>query len=292
MSFHIGFLVSYDFNLLKQSIPCVYAEADKIVLALDQQRLSFTGQPFYFDEAFKDWIAEIDKDQKITWLEAPFYREGFSPFEAVMVMRNQLLQAMQPAEWYIQLDADEYFLDFRGFKHWLISQPFPQGQMVQVSVAWKTIFKKLNQGFLMIGGKPEYITIATNVPINTKERFHEEAQTFTAPFTLLHQSWARDESEVLQKINNWSHAQDFNGLKFFAFWEKCDNRNYKYFRNLHPLHGPNWQCIELVNAKDIPELVAFYRKYPPTFSDPPQLPFWCKGLKKIMRKLKMVSQAL
>jgi hypothetical protein len=291
MTFHIGFLVAYDFNYLKQSIPCVYPEADKIVLALDQRRLSFTGQPFRFDEAFKNWITEIDTDQKITWLEAPFYKEGLSPFEAVMAMRNQLLQAMQPADWYMQLDADEYLLDCKGFKHWLTTQKFPKEQIVQVRVAWKTIFKSVHQGYLLIGGKPEYITIATNVPINTKERFHDAAHTITAPFTLLHQSWARDESEVLQKIKNWSHANDFDAMKFFGFWKKCTFKNYKYVRNLNPLHGPNWPCLELVWVKDIMGLIAFYRKYPPTFTDPPHLPLWYKGLQKIKKKLGLVQHS-
>ena len=37
----VGFLVSYDYELLKNSLPRVYEESDTIILAIDKERKKF-----------------------------------------------------------------------------------------------------------------------------------------------------------------------------------------------------------------------------------------------------------
>mgnify|MGYP007128966661 CR=1 FL=1 len=48
----VGFLIAYDYEYLKYSLPCVYNSADKIILAIDSNRNTLTGNNFQFDENF------------------------------------------------------------------------------------------------------------------------------------------------------------------------------------------------------------------------------------------------
>lgn len=45
----VGFLVAYDWQLLKNALPAIYTGADIIWLAIDSQRLSWSGNTFAFD---------------------------------------------------------------------------------------------------------------------------------------------------------------------------------------------------------------------------------------------------
>src|SRR5689334_6236781 len=105
----VGFLVSYDYGLLKISLPIVYPYVAKIVLAIDAGRKTLTGAVYGYDEGFTNWVSEFDSSGKISWLEQNFFTEGSSPAQVVIKERNDLLEAMKPANWFIQLDADEYF---------------------------------------------------------------------------------------------------------------------------------------------------------------------------------------
>ena len=45
----VGFLMSYDYELLKNSIPLVYADADSITIALDENQRTWSGHRFEVD---------------------------------------------------------------------------------------------------------------------------------------------------------------------------------------------------------------------------------------------------
>lgn len=277
----VGFLIAYDYEYLKYSLPCVYNSADKIILAIDSNRNTLTGNNFQFDENFKNWIAHFDIKNKVHWLEKAFYQKGQSPFETVMLMRNQLLNAMRPADWYIQVDADEYFLDFESFVNQLKSLP-PTKTPTVISCYWKTLFKKLSNDYLLIAGNPEAFPVATNKPFNTSERFIEGAYHIQFNQIVLHQSWARSPEEIENKINNWSHAQDFDTKAYFYKWKNVNKWNYTLYRYFHPLHAPIWPYLERVQADSIPALIEHYRHQPPVEQPVPALSWPQKVLKKIL----------
>ena len=62
----VGFLLSYDYIKLKNSIPPVYKEADGIFIAIDKDMRTWSGATFEVDPAFYDWLKEIDVDNKIS----------------------------------------------------------------------------------------------------------------------------------------------------------------------------------------------------------------------------------
>ena len=72
-----GFLVSYDWSLLKHSLPCVYDHSDRIFLALDKHRITWSGNLFDFDlNNFQAFLRELDKENKIEVFEESCIQDG------------------------------------------------------------------------------------------------------------------------------------------------------------------------------------------------------------------------
>ena len=63
---HVGFLLSYDYEKLKNSIPPVYKTADSIFIAIDKDYRTWSGQKFEVDDSFFEWLMNFDVENKIT----------------------------------------------------------------------------------------------------------------------------------------------------------------------------------------------------------------------------------
>ena len=67
-------LVSFNCEFLRPVIESYYSIAQEIVLGLDQDRISFSGNKFDFDdETFRKMIREIDVEGKIRVIEDNFH---------------------------------------------------------------------------------------------------------------------------------------------------------------------------------------------------------------------------
>lgn len=286
----VGFLVAYDYAFLYHALPLVYADSDKIVLTIDSGYKTLTGKNYQVDPFFFDWVKTFDTENKISWLRKAFYNEDLSPTQVIMCMRNEMLNAMSPADWYVQLDSDEYFLDFKGFVQYL--KQMPHSDHIQLVLCkWRTLFKQTPGGYLTIGGTAEEVPIAINRPHNTSERSHNEATIIQSQFFILHQSWARSRDEIAKKIVNWSHTLDFNTDEFYGFWMGCNERNYRWQRHFHPLHPPIWPFLEFVPASSIDALIDYYIQYPPMENSTPLLP-WHLRLKNKFERIFSSSRCL
>ncbi|MDR1090602.1 MAG: hypothetical protein LBL79_05955, partial [Prevotella sp.] len=73
-----GFLVSYDYESIKNSLPPVYDYADKIVLAVDKDGKTWSGNSFQIPDSFWQWIKEFDTQHKIEIYRESFYVEGLT----------------------------------------------------------------------------------------------------------------------------------------------------------------------------------------------------------------------
>jgi hypothetical protein len=242
----IGFLVAYDYDMLRVSLPRVYNEATKIVLAVDRQRLTYTGKAFSIDPSFYQWLQSFDTQSKVEWLEGDFFNPNLTPMQNEIAERNVLLARMQPADWYIQLDVDEYFVDFAGFVHYL--RNLQATGPTTVSVQWKTIYKQDSRGYYIITGHTERVGVATNRPLNLAARHHPENVEIAAPYNMVHHSWGRTEAQVRQKIFNWSHAGDFEPEKFLRRWRSCNRLTWRLYKNFHPIHPWIWTYLQYVPA--------------------------------------------
>ena len=111
----VGFLVSYDYDLLRNAIPLVYDFADSIFLAIDIDRKTWNGESFNIENDFFGWIKEIDIKDKIIIYEDNFYQPNLTTMQCEVRERKLLANKMGIGNWIVQLDADEYFINFARF---------------------------------------------------------------------------------------------------------------------------------------------------------------------------------
>lgn len=245
----VGFCVAYDWSLLQNSLPLIYEYSDKICISLDKDRISWTGNPFEFDEeGFKNLIQSIDVDNKIEIYEDDFHIPELGP------MRNEVRQREMMAEylgkndgWHLQLDSDEYFLNFKGFVKYL--NGLKTNRPINVCCPLIILYKRINEGFLIVDpsefSKVEFIQIASQTPHFEHGRRNGFFNHYT-DFCILHQSWARTKEEVWQKLNNWGHRDDTDIQEYFNVWDKADITNYTEYKNFNKIAPEAWPSLALL----------------------------------------------
>lgn len=240
----VGMLISYDYEYAFQSIPLLYPQADRLVLAVDKDRRTWSGGSFTLPGDFFDKIKKLDPDGKIEVLEGDFYVPGLSVMENDTRERNLLAEYLGPGGWHIQVDSDEYFVDFRGFCQYLHSLE-SSGKDWEVSAHWLTLLKQERDGWFFIDSDQECFPVATNAPRYEQARnnFSSDLERIQVPFWAIHQSWARTELEIEQKLRSWSHAKDFSTEAYFQFWKSISEQNFMYLKNIHPLTPHFWPAL-------------------------------------------------
>ncbi len=285
----VGFCVAYDWYYLAQALPLVYAEADRICLSLDAARCSWAGQPFGFDEAgFRALVQQLDVAGKVDVYEDDFHRPELTPMQNENRQRQLMAQRLGAGGWHVQLDADEYFLNFAGFAAWL--RGLRPGRPVNIRCPYITLFKEVDGGYLVVE-QPDYFKLDGN-PVATNEPAYQHGRVsgwfnVHAPFFIVHQSWARSADEIEQKIGNWGHKNDFDTQAYFQFWNNLSKLNYAGVRNFRYLYPETWPSLGYVPGSSIPELVAYYA------ANPPQVPgrlrlavqnsIWLSRLRRVLR---------
>ncbi|MEM7548229.1 MAG: hypothetical protein AAF363_01045 [Bacteroidota bacterium] len=257
----VGILASYDWKLLKHCLPRIYNSSDKIVIALDIHRKTWSGNHFAFDEnEFKKLIESLDEQNKIQLYEDSFYLSELSPMECEVRERNLLARELGKGGWHIQVDCDEYFIDFEGFTRYLKklkSNPSSKEKALNVCAYWIPLVKKLGDGYLFVKQtkQPQSFTVATTNPKYIYGRVSEHFNHFS-PFFVLHDTWARSDDAVLQKLENWGHANDFNVESYYRLWKALDEDNYHYLRDCYFIKPYNaWPELDYLRAESIDELL-------------------------------------
>ena len=235
--------IAYDYKYAFASIISYYEIADEIILAIDQNRISWSKQKYEFDEkAFNDRINEIDKDKKIKIIAGNFH--GYlKPMDNDTGERNFVSVACKPGNYIVGIDSDEILLNANAFKNWMdISNP-----RADIKCKLFTVYKSFKDVLLNI--QPDEMTVI-GTPLagcyikcrNTKNI------VINCPLEILHFSWARNETELLQKLTNWGHSGDFNVKKYYQIWQSVNLNNYRIMKSLHPLGMKlNWTGLSLMN---------------------------------------------
>lgn len=262
----VGYCVSYDWELLKKSIPRVYAHADVVCLALDKDRKSWSGNGFEFDdEAFYSFVQSIDTDKKIILYEDCFSIPDLNARQNCNRHRTMIAEKMGKGGWHIQIDSDEYFLDFKSFVQYLKSlHPNPTGdeKPLNVNVCLIPLLKQTPEGYLFVDFKsaiPENAPFATNKPEYLRARNNGHFSVLS-PFFVIHETWSRNEAALWFKINNWGHAsEELEEAKarqsYFELWKALDNRNYKYIHDFHPATASTWPALGYCPGETIDEFI-------------------------------------
>jgi hypothetical protein len=281
----LAILISYDYAYIYHSLPLLYEAADEITIAIDQDRITWSGKPFLFDEKVIDWIRSIDTSKKIKIYEDHFYKEGLTTMQNDTRERTMVAEFMGDGGWHVQIDADEYFPEFKKFVQYLKEEVSllenAANDPVDVYLFWTTLFKQTDTGFVYIKDSAESFPAATNKPVYTAAR-QTGSRPHYANFVVFHQSWARTPEEIGTKINNWSHSADFNVADYFTFWQSVNESNYRLLKNIHPVTPKAWKKLGFIPSKDVTGFITnFLRKHKPRLSW-----FTFRGFKKQERRIK------
>jgi hypothetical protein len=291
----VGFCIAYDWYLLEYSLPLVYDASDEICLSIDVNRTSWSGLRYSFDEeGFRELVSRIDKGKKIRLLEENFYDKSLSPMQNEVRQRNRMAAFLGEGGWHIQLDCDEYFVDYKGFIKYLEQLPKARTSRVNVCCAWIVLYKKTENGFLYVNPERKdnlyFIQVASRHP-NYEHGRRNGDFNICAPFYLVHQSWARSSSEILEKVENWGHSNEFDSKSYFDKWNIIDENNYAEVRNFHPTEPELFPSLCFEKGKTIPELLKNIKYKDLIFLSPFELLIrnsrWISRLKKLVRMIKV-----
>jgi len=263
----VAFCVSYDWEMLHNSLPRVYPQADMICLGVDRNRRSWAGKKFDFDEAaFQDFVRGLDTEGKIDVYEDDFALPGLNSRENGNRHRQLMAGRMGKGGWHLQVDADEYFLDFKAFVDRLLEiHPDPSGneKAVNVCANWIPVIKKVDGGYLYVdfGPRlPETVPIATNRPHYERARHNGHFNILT-PCFIVHETWARSDDDLWFKINNWGHAAEEleahdRRLSYYKLWQSLDRNNFQYIYNFHPATPKTWPGLQFGPGAHMQDFMA------------------------------------
>lgn len=259
MKINVGFLIAYDYELLKISIPLIYEHTNAITLALDINKQTWSGNRFKIDPSFFIWIKEFDIDNKITVYEDDFYDASINAMENETRERNMLSKKMGKGV-CIQIDADEYFVNFKGFVNHLRKnkKKLTRKKPVQICSFMFDVYKTLDTGILYCPSKTNYY-LGTTKPDYVRGRKNKNQEKWYVPFVSIHQSWSRNEKELKFKLDNWGHKGDFDVEHFFKFWKSINKDNYKEHTNFHPFDKDEWPTLEYIEGNDFNEVVKNFK---------------------------------
>jgi len=255
---HVGILLSYDYPKLKKSLARIYDFSDRIFIAKDINNLTWSGNSFEVNVTFFDWLNEFDKDNKIEIYEDNFFIPELTPIENDTRERQLLSKKMGENNWIIQLDCDEYFVDFKGFVSTLKKYDHylkKDSQDIQIVAYHINLYKYDNNGVFYISN-PTRFEIATNNPNYVYARKTKKRKIYT-PTLILHECIARDENQLKQKFDNWGHKDDVkNKFNFFEKWKSTNINTYKDKKNLFYLEPSLWKSLSYVKGNNITEIIT------------------------------------
>ncbi|MDX6188195.1 hypothetical protein SGQ83_02455 [Flavobacterium sp. Fl-318] len=257
----IGYLVSYDYELLKKSIPIIYQDADTIFFAIDKKRLTWKGDSFFIEESFFQWIDNFDIENKIVIYEEDFYVPTLTTMECEIRERKMLSEKMGIGNWLIQIDSDEYFVNFKQFVYDLREYDSylenPEKKPVQICAFLIMLYKYTDNGILYVD-KPQKAIFATNYPEYMFGRRTYGRQIYTNNI-VLHESLSRTEEDLRFKLKNWGHnAEVDNG--FLVKWLKVNENNYKEYRDFHYSKPKRCKKLAFFPTKTISEIKDIIRE--------------------------------
>lgn len=269
---HVGIPVSYDYKYLPLCLSRIYDKADKITLAIDKARKTWAGQKYEFDESFLKEILDNDPLHKISLYEDTFSVVGLGTLDCDLRERRMIREFMNSADenaWHLQLDSDEYFVNFEAFVRYLHALDECYDGNITVNCQWVTILKLLNDGILIAGDDDSLGFFPVASIGGCRWCSSSDAIVVNADFKVLHQSWGRDEKEIHYKISNWGHNHDFDVESYFQFWESVNRYNAPYIRDCHPLGrkcGWNWleyregTIPEILNEIQASEIAPVFKR--------------------------------
>lgn len=258
----VSYLLSYDYMYFLTSVKQLYNDVDKIIVAIDKDYKTWSGNTFEIPNSFFEEVKAFDSRNIIEFYFEKFYIEGLSPINCESRERNMVLKKLGRG-WKIQLDVDEYIYEFKEIKkyldkYWYLTL-FPKFTPVCIQGILVTLYKEFPEGYLFINNG-ELFSFITNQKFNIHTRWNDKVRNHNACIRVIHQSWARPANEIEKKIKNWGHKDDFEIDKYFDFWKKIDIINYINYINIHPIVPEVWNKLNFVSAISIDDFIDRFSK--------------------------------
>ncbi|MDP2088628.1 MAG: hypothetical protein Q8J84_04435 [Flavobacteriaceae bacterium] len=256
----VGYLVSYDYSMFLTSVKQLYNYVNKIFVAIDKERKTWSGNKFEIPASFFDEVKQYDIKNKIEFYFDTFYVSDLSPIECETRERNLLLNKMGRG-WKIQLDVDEYIYDFKKVakylkKYWYLTL-FPKLTPIVFRGKLVTLYRQLPEGYLYIENN-ERFSFITNQSNYTFTRNNNKVRNHYSNINVIHQSWARTEEEIKMKIDNWGHRDDFDTQSYFEFWKNLNIINYKNYKDIHPISPKAWNKLNFISSDSVEDFILKY----------------------------------
>lgn len=230
-------LISYDAEYLPESIRSYYDYVDEIVLGLDEDRITWSGNKFSFNESkLYQELKQIDYDEKISILEHNFHSSKIA-LENDNFERNYL-KSHCSHDWIFSVDADETLLNPKEFFLRYVPLAEKYHKKTDYSFTWFLPFKEFEDCYLVIadesgnwfkGDTQGFVTHKDNQ--FTYCRWTNNKKIILSPLVILHWSFCRSEQSLNQKINNFGHSDKTPNDPFFHNWKNVNLDNYTQLRN-------------------------------------------------------------
>jgi len=258
-----GILMAYDYNFIKHSLPVIYGDSDTIVISIDKDRLTWSGNKFDFDEHILDWIKEYDIENKISIYQDKFFIESNSSMQNDTRQRNMTAEYMGLDGWHIQIDVDEVFINFNEFVKYLKYQKKylnnPKENPIVICAYWVVVIKSIADGFFFDKSTFHSFPVATNYPIYKIARDTLYKRKYLN-YIAVHHTYNRDEEALLFKLLNWSHNAESINKGVIKNWKLLDESNFKKMKigNFKSIEYCRFDNDNFVTNIKVPILKIFY----------------------------------
>lgn len=258
-------LISYDAKYLPASIKKYYNYVDEIILGLDKDRTTWSGNKFSFDEsALWSELSNIDGDNKITIIEENFHESSVA-IENDNYERNYL-KSHCSNKCIVSIDADEYLLNAKDFFYNYMPIAEKYISKNDICMTWATPYKQIDDTLLVIANDDNSPFLGENQAF-----ISDKTNTFTyarwtnvsaagenrimSPALMLHWSLCRPKADLYTKINNIGHSDLVETDPFYSIWDQVTLDNYQNLRNFKTsgLGGAQWPKLHAINVKDVEE---------------------------------------
>jgi len=258
-------LISYDWEYLPASIASYYDYVDEIVLGLDKNKTSWSGNKFKINENdLFPALKEIDRDNKINVIEGDFYKSKVA-IENDNYERNYL-KSQCSHDWIFSFDADEVLLNAHEFFSNFLPITERYYKNHDYLMTWATPFKEIDDKTLIIAdedGTP-FLTETQGVITHknstfTYARWTENSKIpgklITTPLIALHYSLCRKKDDLHQKIHNIGHSDLVEKDPFFDLWKQVTLENYTQAHNFKTSGmGPQWPRLVAVPTEGLKDV--------------------------------------
>lgn len=263
-------LISYDAHYLPKSIERYYNYVDEIVLGLDKNRVTWSKNPFSFDED-KLWseLSRIDGDGKISIVEEDFVQSDVA-IENDNYERNFLKNECSH-DWIFSFDADEMLVNAKDFFFNFLPLVENYRESHDICMTWATPYKEIDDTTLVIAeedgspffGENQAVVTSKNNTFTYARWTNQSAgggNRILSPLVALHFSLCRNTEDLHQKIHNIGHSDIVEEDPFYRIWSQVDLNNFGELRNFKTsgLGGAQWPKLEPIETQHLYQYIEQY----------------------------------